>query len=262
MPIIAIVGLKGGTGKSFSTIALAGEFVRRERRVMILDGDPSGAASRWVEASDHPVPVDPLCGVLLRPDCLFEHVDRQYRTALVDTAPNDREQQWAALMAADVALLPTTPGALADGGLRSTIALIEEAKQLRPWLTIGAFVTRAPRKRSDTLIDPGRDVPPEWRLEAALSERPQYERAIAEGRTVFDISRRSTAARELVRLADIVEAMLPQRIERRPLDLSDASIFDLPEERTTSTSIDHALVSDAWAEPTVLWDEKTNAGEA
>lgn len=248
MPVVAIVGLKGGSGKSLAAISIAGELSRRGHPILLVDGDPHRAASRWVLESAEDILVDPLAGALLRPDCLFEHAERTKRITIVDTPSNDREVQWNAMMAADVVLVPMLPGLLASDALAPTIGLVEEAMTLRPWLRVGAFTTRAPKgaRAADSI------VPNPWRMNALLSERPDHERALLEACPIAVLAPRCKAAREVRALVDELETLLPPRAEvgstepRRSLQLAPLGEDDL----------------DGWAQPTVFIAEEDVVGRA
>ena len=46
---IALTGQKGGVGKSTTAICLAAEGVDRGMRVLLVDADPQGSATRWAQ---------------------------------------------------------------------------------------------------------------------------------------------------------------------------------------------------------------------
>ena len=50
--IIAVVSGKGGTGKTTSAINLAGELVRRGKKVLIVDTDTQGNATSNLELTE------------------------------------------------------------------------------------------------------------------------------------------------------------------------------------------------------------------
>lgn len=251
MPVIAVVGLKGGSGKSLTTITIAGELARRGRGVDLVDGDPFRAVSRWALEAQCDVHVEALAGALLRPDFLLEHVEQSGHVGIVDTPSMDREKQWNAMMAADVVLIPVIPGVLSTDTLTPTLALVQEAQRLRPWLRVGVFWTRAPR--GVTRLAGASLVPRDWLMPVALSERPQHERAMIEGAAVVDLAPRSTAAREVRAFVDAVEAMLPKRIDP---SMPRTGLATVAPQRLLFGEVHDATAEDGWAEPTVFIAEE------
>lgn len=67
MNTIAVMNQKGGTGKTTSAINLAGELVRRGKRVLILDMDTQGNATSNLELVD--IPTATLTDVITSKDC-------------------------------------------------------------------------------------------------------------------------------------------------------------------------------------------------
>ena len=57
---IAVVGRKGGIGKTTVAVHLAGELATRGRRVALIDADPQGSANQWAAPGRLPASVDHL----------------------------------------------------------------------------------------------------------------------------------------------------------------------------------------------------------
>ena len=49
--IIALVNQKGGPGKTTITMHLAGTLARRGFKVLVVDADPQGTATRWAASA-------------------------------------------------------------------------------------------------------------------------------------------------------------------------------------------------------------------
>ena len=115
--IIAMVGQKGGTGKTTTAIALAVEWVVRRRSVLLVDLDTQGVGAHvgglgGRARREHVPPSPPSalnCGDSSRRTC-------RAATWSSSIAPSHGERQRAAMMAADVALLPAGPDATECGG--------------------------------------------------------------------------------------------------------------------------------------------------
>lgn len=235
MSIVAVAGLKGGSGKSLTTITLAGELMRRGRNVMVVDGDRHRAPSRWIARGRPPIQLHTLRAPLLQPDHLVELVTREDRIALIDAPSDDREAQWNVLMAADLALLPNVPSQLSRDAWPSTYQLVLEATRLRPWLKVGVLATGG-----DATIDANfapYPIPEEWRWPVQLPRRPQHERALLDALPVGVLAPRSRAAREAAELTNELERRLPPppHTESNENRL-ESDLFDVEElERTTAS---------------------------
>src|SRR2546423_12417101 len=54
--IIAVVNQKGGSGKTTLSMQLAGSLARRGSKVLVVDADPQGTATRWAASADDEKP--------------------------------------------------------------------------------------------------------------------------------------------------------------------------------------------------------------
>jgi chromosome partitioning protein len=184
---------------------LGAELHRRGKRVVLFDGDANRAAERWwataIARGDEAPIVERLEGELAAPDRVLAYVEERLAIGIIDTPSHDRELEWLALMAADVALIPTSSSPVDRWGLASTIELVEEARTLRPWLK--AFVMIA--RRTQGMPREEQALPT---LERALATRVAYPRAIAGGAA---LTGKSAAAKEVRALADEVLEILPVR---------------------------------------------------
>ena len=116
MKTIAIIGQKGGTGKSTLAVAVAVEAERRGGRAIVFDLDPqttasTGATRRGEGSEQHGIH---LPAVLPRQAARLAHeleyaAKKSFDLAIIDTPGKSAEASIAAAKAADLVLLPIQP---------------------------------------------------------------------------------------------------------------------------------------------------------
>jgi chromosome partitioning protein len=207
--IIAVTGLKGGVGKSTLSITLATTLHVVGYKTLIVDSDPQATARTWASRAadlEHEGPaVVTLDGRQLRRD--LERLSSGVDVVVIDTPPRLGIDARAAMLVADVVLLPTTPGAADLWALQESIAVLNEAQAMRPVKGIVVLnrldrtsLARMARKAID-----GFGVPI---LSATLGARVAFGEAILAGLGVVQHSPASQAAFEAKRLTKAVIAAL------------------------------------------------------
>jgi chromosome partitioning protein len=139
---IAVVNLKGGTGKTTTAVYLSCGLAR-EGKTLLVDADPQGSALSWTElAGQFPaaavgLPVRDLHRRLPELARSFEH-------AVIDTPPQDAGIVRSALLAADRILVALSPSLLDMDRLRPTLELIAGAEAFNP-APVSILLTRVRR---------------------------------------------------------------------------------------------------------------------
>lgn len=208
--VVALCGRKGGTGKTTTAISLAVEWVVRGRRVLLVDTDTQGSVLTWAdvasEAGAAHVPAVTALGAQLRQQLAPHLAGRD--VVVIDCPPQHDERQRAALMAADLAVLPSGPDATEIWALTTSADLVREARALRPALRAAVLVTRkdgrtalgaSSRRALEQLALPV--------LDAELSRRVTYPESIGAGLAPTTYDPRSQAAREVRRLVTEIERL-------------------------------------------------------
>ena len=139
MKILAIVNQKGGAGKTTLALNVAAALVELGRRALVVDAAPQGSATRWAVQRNGgaPAPVHPLPVENDRDAGRFaaelRRLARDHRAAyvVVDCPPGLQRAAIAALLVADLALVPVTPSPLDLWAVEKALELVGEARQAR-----------------------------------------------------------------------------------------------------------------------------------
>jgi chromosome partitioning protein len=111
--IIVLTNQKGGCGKTTLTMNLAG-VVGKTAKVLLIDGDPQGSASRWAASSsdENPFPtaVMSLANVEDKVNREIKKYIPDYDYIFIDCPPAiDNKFTASALLVADLAIVPVVP---------------------------------------------------------------------------------------------------------------------------------------------------------
>lgn len=139
--IITICHLKGGTGKTTTTILLATALTRLGYSVTVYDADPQGSASEWeAQASEKGQPL-PFSVTVTNPSTLTRiHAHTDY--VLIDCPPGGTAAINTAINVADEIIIPTSPSEIEVDRMWDTLALAGE-KKVRVLITSARLGTNA-----------------------------------------------------------------------------------------------------------------------
>lgn len=208
--IIAMSGQKGGIGRTTIAECLAAHWLQLESSVLLVDADPQRTASTWAElALEHNLqaPTVVSMGAAMWQADQLPRLAPRFDYVIIDTPPRLGDVQAAALMIADIALVPCGPSAHDCWALAESIESLRKAQALRPDLEARIVITRkmartiVGREARDVLAETGLSV-----LEAELGYRTDYQEASAAGAGVTTWRPNGEAAREIAALgAEIVK---------------------------------------------------------
>jgi chromosome partitioning protein len=197
---IALVSQKGGVGKSTLAISIAWELAARGGSVLIVDGDPQGTARIASEVAEEGGRRAPAVVALGKEMCRPEHLKRfdRFDHVVIDTPAKLGDVQRAALMIADLALVPISQSGAEVWGNTDTIALISQAQTINLALR-GAmvFVRKLPStalgKRARAIFEQS-EFP---LLDAETTFRVSWQEAITAGVGVAQYAPKDKATKEL-----------------------------------------------------------------
>lgn len=205
--IISFLNQKGGVGKTTLAVHLSMALALRGNRVLLVDADPQGSALDW-SASRQAAPSFPVIGLPTKN--LHREVQPHipnYDFIIIDGPPRVNELARAAIMAADVVLVPVQPSPYDVWAAKEITDLLSEAAVFKANQK-SAFVIN--RKIVNTAI--GRDVAQALAdyslpvLATAISQRVAFAESAAQGSTVLELDPKSSAAQEMNTLTDEILA--------------------------------------------------------
>lgn len=208
--ILALLNGRAGVGKTTLALQLAAEWAARHERVVLIDADPRQDALRWRETRARaglaaPFRVLPAVPERFDRRMLARLASRSDRI-IIDGPSGAAALSLPALLASDLAVIPTGPSPKEAGAALEMVGLAMDARLRRPGLPVRFVFNR-------------RDAGSDGERETAAI-RDEYEPALFEsmvgrhsvlgaiprsGRLVREIDADAEAAREITALASEID---------------------------------------------------------
>ncbi len=205
MPVIALVGNKGGAGKTTLSVNIAAG-IARDRRTAVLDADPQGSSLQWraFTEDENALDVYEANGDL---SDQIQDLRQQYDCLVIDCPPSvHAPQTHTVLRSCDLALIPVQPSPVDLWATVHTERAIEQAREVNPHLR--AILVLNQLESRTTLSRLVREAAEEIDLPVAktgIRRRAIYRASALEGKSVFDLGKRGAdAADELKNLLEEV----------------------------------------------------------
>lgn len=130
MITVAVVNLKGGTGKTTTAGFLAHVWHERGQRVLLVDADPQGSASRWAEDAGWPFPVVQMASKSLHSK--LPGIVSNQDVVVIDTPPwNSPPIVTSALRIATHVVIAIPPNSADQERVSEVEALLDDVATLR-----------------------------------------------------------------------------------------------------------------------------------
>jgi chromosome partitioning protein len=160
--IVAILGEKGGTGKTTLATNLAGMRAAAGRDVLIIDADRQGSASYWAEKrGDAHADLPTVQSVQKFGEGLMRTVRdmaRRYHDVVIDAGAGDTREVESALRVADMAVIPVQPAGLDVWTLGLVDDRVGEAKAVNGSLVAYVVLNRVSSNPKDNDADEAREA--------------------------------------------------------------------------------------------------------
>jgi len=194
MPVIALVGNKGGAGKTTLSVNLAAGLAKQKSTILV-DADPQGSALQWNAFTDE----NSMVHVLEAREELnsqLAELSQEYDYVVVDCPPSVHALQTIKVLEiCDLALIPVQPSPVDLWATVHTEKAVEDARQsninLQAMLVINQLETRTTLSKlvRDALSEIGLPV-----AKTALRRRAIFRNSVLEGKNVFQMGRRGIDA--------------------------------------------------------------------
>ena len=196
MPIIAIVGNKGGAGKTTLSVNLAAG-ISNQSSIAVIDADPQGSSLQW-----RAIAGDNVHFPVYAPTFSLKQQAESYSSkndfVLIDCPPSVKSPQSISVLEfADIAIIPVQPSPM---DLWATVHIeraISEARETNPELRALLVINQLESRT--TLSKLVREVLNEIALpvaDTAIRRRAIYRNSALEGKSVFGVGKRGADAVE------------------------------------------------------------------
>ncbi len=145
--IVAVGGIKGGSGKTTVATNLTIMRATQGRDVLLIDADDQETAADFSVLRNDQLPngagytVTRLIGPAVRTETI--RFSEKYDDIVIDIGGRDTISQRAAVLVADIFLVPFVPRSFDVWTLEKVSKIVEEVRMLNPSLQAYAFLNRA-----------------------------------------------------------------------------------------------------------------------
>ena len=201
--IISVANQKGGCGKTTITMQLSGSLSRDKYKVLVVDADPQGTATRWAANADDSTPFMPhIAGLSAAGIKVHKEIKKyvgSYDFILIDCPPSvDSATSHSALMVSDIVLIPIIPSPADLWAAVGIQELIERVKDINE--TLKAIIISNMCQQNLSLTQDVLEILNNFGTGVSktnLCLRTAYRQSAVLGQTVYDIKGADKAISEI-----------------------------------------------------------------
>ena len=201
--IITLSNLKGGVGKSTLAIALAAYLSRLGKSVLLVDADPQESAADW--NASRPENLEALFDVIARSDTrLYKDIPpmaAKYDYCVIDSPPKVTDVARAAILAADLVLVPSLSSNFDAWAVEQAITMLSEAEMIKPDLKACLVRNRVkPNTKMDQAISAFLEDADIHTLHSVIGDRTAFAQSSG-GYSLYEVAPNSKAVEEVETVA-------------------------------------------------------------
>ena len=198
--IYAVVNTKGGVGKTTTAVHLA-TMLARTGKTLLIDADPQQSAASWaVWRTEAGRALSPTT-ICLSGKAVFDEgrkMAEDYAECVVDAGGRDSSGLRAALLLAQIAIIPIGASNLDAAAMTDLLEVVELSKDYNAGLDVRVLLTRIDSRTKDaTEMLEFLESQKLKVMSTRVCERVAYRRAIGEGAIVQELAKDPNAATEM-----------------------------------------------------------------